>query len=334
MVVVETKNLIKDYGPIRALAGVSLTVERGAIYGLLGQNGAGKTTLIKVLLGIARGWQGDASLLGQKAGAVAVRRRVGYLPEDHRFPDYHTAWSLLNFYGELLGIPRRERRRRIPEALELVGLVGRMHTKVRTYSKGMKQRVGIAQALFHDPEVLFLDEPTDGVDPLGRKAIRGLLEHLKGQGKTIFINSHLLSEVELICDLVGILQRGEMIREGSVEGLTRRRGLFVVGLAPEQELPEDELAGKGYWVKRNGDLWELELSESQSIDPVVDLIRARGLSLRHLVEKRQSLEELFVQTVEAAEPGVDRAPSARRPPDERYRAEPQPGGEHIRERQV
>jgi ABC-2 type transport system ATP-binding protein len=332
MVVVETKHLSKNYGPIRALAGVSLRVERGEIYGLLGQNGAGKTTLIKVLLGIARGWEGEAALLGEKAGAVAVRRRVGYLPEDHRFPDYHTAWSLLNFYGELLGLGRRDRRRRIPEALELVGLRGRMHTKIRTYSKGMKQRVGIAQALFHDPEVLFLDEPTDGVDPLGRKAIRGLLEHLKARGKTIFINSHLLSEVELICDRVGILQRGEMIREGGVDELTRRRGLFVVGLAPEQVLPRDELTRQGYQVKLNGEFWELELNDSQSIDPVVDLIRARGLSLRHLVEKRQSLEDLFVQTVEAAEPGVDQAPLARRPPDERYRAEPSVGGDHIRER--
>src|SRR5262249_5155313 len=156
-------------GRIQALKGVSLRVERGEIYGLLGQNGAGKTTLIKVLLGITRGWQGDARLFDQRAGAVEVRRHVGYLPEDHRFPDYHTAWSLLHFYGELLGLPRKVRLKRIPEVLDMVGLVGRMHWKIRTYSKGMKQRVGIAQALFHDPGVIFLDEPTDGVDPVGRK---------------------------------------------------------------------------------------------------------------------------------------------------------------------
>src|SRR5262249_37044664 len=156
------------------------------------QNGAGKTTLIKVLLGITRGWQGGAELLDRPAGTTDVRRRVGYLPEDHRFPEYHSAYSLLDFYGTLLGGPRGERRRPSPAALETVGLVGRMHYKIRTYSKGMKQRVGVAQALFHDPEVIFLDEPTDGVDPIGRKAIRGLLQHLKGQGKTIFLNSHLL----------------------------------------------------------------------------------------------------------------------------------------------
>src|SRR5262249_22045406 len=155
---------------------VSLQVEKGEIYGLLGQNGAGKTTLVKVLLGMARGWEGEAELLGRPAGKPDSRKHVGYLPEDHRFPDYHTAASLLDFYGGLLGLPRRERRSRIPDVLELVGLQERMHYKVRTYSKGMKQRLGIAQALFHDPEVIFLDEPTDGVDPLGRRQIRDIMQ--------------------------------------------------------------------------------------------------------------------------------------------------------------
>jgi ABC-2 type transport system ATP-binding protein len=305
MPILETRKVSKNYGRIRALRGVSLEVERGEIYGLLGQNGAGKTTLIKVLLGITRGWEGDARVLGQPVGNVETRRRVGYLPEDHRFPEYHTAYSLLNFCGELLGVPRAERRKRIPASLELVGLLGRMHYKIRTYSKGMKQRVGIAQALFHDPELIFLDEPTDGVDPLGRKAIRGLLERLRDQGKTMFINSHLLSEVELLCDRVGILQRGEMIREGGVDELTRQRGLFVIGLGPGQALPEEELTQKGYRVKPDAPFWEVELRDGQSIDPVVDLLRARGLSLRHLVEKRQTLEDLFLKTVEAAEPGID-----------------------------
>src|SRR5204863_4264972 len=193
---------------------VSLTVERGHIFGLLGQNGAGKTTLIKILLGITRLTAGNASLLDEPAGSAAVRRRVGYLPEDHRFPDYHTGASLLDFYGALLDVPRRERARRIPEALEQVGLRGRMDYKIRTYSKGMKQRLGIAQALFHDPEVVFLDEPTDGVDPVGRREIRAIMARLKGEGKTLFLNSHLLGEVELVCDRVGILQEGELVREG------------------------------------------------------------------------------------------------------------------------
>src|SRR5262245_28552674 len=154
MPVIETRNLRKHYGRIEALRGVTLTVEPGEIFGLLGQNGAGKTTLIKVLLGIAWKTDGDAVLLGEPSGAVSVRQRIGYLPEDHRFPDYHSGWSLMNFYGKLMGLGRTQRRRRAAELLELVGLKQRMYSKVRTYSKGMKQRLGVAQAILHDPEVI------------------------------------------------------------------------------------------------------------------------------------------------------------------------------------
>lgn len=299
--VLETRDLCKRYGRVEALRGVSLRVDKGEIFGLLGQNGAGKTTLVKITLGIARGWQGDARLLGEPAGKADVRRRVGYLPEDHHFPDYHSAYSLLDFYGQLLSVPRTQRRSRIPEILGVVGLSQRMHTKIRGYSKGMKQRVGIAQALLHNPDVIFLDEPTDGVDPLGRKEIRGLLQDLKQRGVTIFLNSHLLGEVELICDRVAILQKGRLIREGDIATLTRQKGLYHVGLAPGQSLPIADLQGQGYEVIPSGEHWELHLSEEQTIDPVVDWIRARGLNLRHLVEKRQSLEDLFVQTVEKEE---------------------------------
>jgi ABC-2 type transport system ATP-binding protein len=301
------KDLVKHYGRIEALKGVSLEIERGEIFGCLGQNGAGKTTLVKILLGITRRTHGEATLLGQPAGTASVRRRVGYLPEDHHFPDYHTGASLLDFYGALLGVPRRERQRRIPGSLEMVGLKGRMHSKIRTYSKGMKQRLGIAQALMHEPDVIFLDEPTDGVDPVGRKHIRDLMQHLKAEGKTIFLNSHLLGEVELVSDRVVFLDRGEKVQEGDVATLTRQQGLFAVGLAPGEELPADELAKRGYQAARKGDLWEVTLQDGQSIDAVVELLHALGLRLRHLVEKRKTLEDLFVATVEAAEPGVDEA---------------------------
>jgi len=216
-VVVETRNLSKQYGRIEALKGVTLTVRKGEIFGLLGQNGAGKTTMVKILLGITRATMGEASLLGEPVGTPRVRRHIGYLPEDHRFPDYHTGYSLLDFYGALLEVPAADRKRRIEENLDMVGLKNRMHYKVRTYSKGMKQRLGIAQALFHEPDVIFLDEPTDGVDPLGRKQIRDLLLSLKNEGRTIFLNSHLLGEVELICDRVIILHNGEILRQGAIE---------------------------------------------------------------------------------------------------------------------
>jgi ABC-2 type transport system ATP-binding protein len=304
--VIRTENLIKHYGRIEALRGVSLTVERGQIFGLLGQNGAGKTTLVKILLGITRLTDGSARLLDEPAGAVRVRRRIGYLPEDHHFPDYHSGASLLDFYGALLEVPRTERRKRIPEVLELVGLKGRMNYKIRTYSKGMKQRLGIAQAIFHNPEVVFLDEPTDGVDPVGRREIRAIMQQLKEKGKTIFLNSHLLGEVELICDHVAILQKGELIRAGTVADLTHLQNLFILGLASGQAFPREDVQKQGYTVNPSGEMWEIRLRDGQSIDPVIDLLRSRGLSLRHLVEKRQTLEDLFVQTVEAAEPGIDR----------------------------
>jgi ABC-2 type transport system ATP-binding protein len=303
--VLETRNLVKQYGRVEALKGVSLCAEKGEIFGLLGQNGAGKTTMVKILLGITRPSFGEAWLLNEPAGTASVRKRVGYLPEDHRFPDYHTGYSLLDFYGALLEVPRAERQRRIPEMLELVGLKGRMHYKIRTYSKGMKQRLGIAQALLHDPEVVFLDEPTDGVDPVGRREIRSLMQRLKKQGKTIFLNSHLLGEVELVCDRVAILQTGEIIKAGETAVLTREHNAFIIGLAAGQEFPRADLQAKGYSVSPSGDRWEIALSDGQSIDPVVDLLRGRGLSIRHLEEKRISLEDLFIETVVAAEPGVD-----------------------------
>jgi ABC-2 type transport system ATP-binding protein len=312
--VIETKTLHKTYGPIEALKGVSIRVEPGEIYGLLGQNGAGKTTLIKILLGIVHKTGGEASLLGAPAGTVHIRQQVGYLPEDHRFPEYHTGYSLMDFYGQLYGLSRDERRRRIPEMLEVVGIRNRIDSRIRTYSKGMKQRLGIAQALFHNPRVIFLDEPTDGVDPVGRRKIRELMERLKEEGKTIFLNSHLLGEVEQVCDRVAILQKGELARQGTVADLTRQTGLFVIGLAPGQAFPTDEVSRLGFAVQPAGELVEVTLSDGQTIDPVLGLLHARGLNLRHLVEKKQSLEDVFVSMVDADEPGSDRRePGSRQP---------------------
>jgi ABC-2 type transport system ATP-binding protein len=307
--VIETVNLRKRYGPLEALKGVSLRVEKGQIYGLLGQNGAGKTTLIKILLGIVRLTDGEARLLGEPAGTVHVRRKVGYLPEDHQFPTYHTGYSLMDFYGSVYGVPADVRRAKIPEALELVGIAGRMHSKIKTYSKGMKQRLGIAQALMHEPELIILDEPTDGVDPMGRKEIRELMGRLKEKGHTIFLNSHLLGEVELICDRVAILQRGELVREGTIAELTKQKGLYRLRLADGQAFPADVVGQMGYTVREVPEqkgLIEVALADGQLIDPVVKLLADRGLNLRHLVENKQSLEDVFMKTVEGAEPGVDR----------------------------
>jgi ABC-2 type transport system ATP-binding protein len=305
--VVSTINLQKNYGDIEALRGVSIGVEAGQIFGLLGQNGAGKSTLVKILLGIVRPSDGEAFLLGSPAGTTDLRKKVGYLPEDHQFPLYHTGESLLDFYGMLYGLSRNERRRRIAEALDIVGLKKRGKSKVRTYSKGMKQRLGIAQSFFHDPEVIFLDEPTDGVDPVGRKEIRDLLVQLRGEGRTIFFNSHLLSEVEMISDRVAIMHRGELVRQGSVADLTRQEGRFVIGVAPGQPFPVEAVAKVGYQATRIGDQWEVVVGQGgDGIDKVLAALAESGVRLRHLVEKKQTLEDVFVKMVDSSETETDR----------------------------
>ena len=301
MPVVCTRDLRKQYGSIEALAGVSLSVESGMIYGLLGQNGAGKSTLVKILLGIVRKSAGEAEVFGEPAGTIAVRRRIGYLPEDHQFPGYHTAASLLDLYGQLYGLTRDERRRRAAEALDVVGLAKRKDSRIRQFSKGMKQRLGIAQAFFHDPEVIFLDEPTDGVDPVGRKEIRDLLLQLRQEGRTIFVNSHLLGEVEQISDQVAIMHQGQLIRTGRVADLTRQANRYAIGLAPGQSFPVEAIQQLGFPVVALGDRHEVEIPEGASIDTVLGALHAAGLSLRHLVETKQSLEDVFVKLVDRSD---------------------------------
>ncbi len=313
MPVIETQGLRKDYGGIEALKGVSLAVEPGQIYGLLGQNGAGKSTLVKILLGIVRKTDGDAYLLGESVGTADVRKRVGFLPEDHAFPGYHTARTVLDFYGRLYGMSKDDRRTRINEALDIVGLKKRMDTKIKSYSKGMKQRLGIAQSFFHDPEVIFLDEPTDGVDPVGRKDIRELLVQLKGEGRTVFVNSHLLGEVEMISDRVAIMHQGEVVRQGTVADLTRQADKFAIRLADGDEFPADELRQRGYTVTTDGETVEVELTDGRTIDPVLDLLSAKRLRLRHLLEMKQTLEDVFVKLIDSTEPRAKRAVRAARP---------------------
>jgi ABC-2 type transport system ATP-binding protein len=303
--VIETRDLRKRYGRVEALRGVTLSVEPGEVFGLLGQNGAGKTTLIKILLGIVKFGEGEATLFHHPAGTAEVRKKVGYLPEDHRFPEYHSAYSLLDYYGTLYGMSKDDRKRKIPELLDQVGLASRMHYKIRTYSKGMKQRTGIAQAIFHDPELIFLDEPTDGVDPVGRREIREIIEERRRKGATVFVNSHLLGEIEMMCDRVAIMQKGELIREGKVQDLTAQRGVFVIGVTEPRDFPDEELRKLGYSLRATHDQWEVTLADGQSIDPVLDLLRDKKLRVSHMVEKKQTLEDIFVSLVEAAEPGVD-----------------------------
>lgn len=297
MPVVETRALRKKYREVEALRGLDLAVEKGEIFGLLGRNGAGKTTSVKILLGLVRATDGEAHLLGEPAGNASCRRRVGYLPEGHDFPDYHTASGVLDFLGGLSEMTRTDRRRRIPELLDLVGLRDWQHVKVRKFSKGMKQRLGLAHAMLHHPDVIFLDEPTDGVDPVGRREIRDIMLRLRGEGHTIFLNSHLLGEVETVCDRVAILEQGRTVKTGRVDDLTRVGDYQVLDLAGPVAEALPEIVARWPGAQWSDGRLEAPISDPADLDRLIDLLRARGVSIRGLREKKVTLEDVFMGLV-------------------------------------
>jgi len=279
---------------VTTLQSLSLQVFQGETFGLLGPNGAGKTTLLKILLGIIRPTTGRGLLLGKPLGDRATKQHLGYLPESPYFYDYLTGWEVLQYAAGLFQIPAEVQRRRIPELLELVGMAQSAARKkqLRQYSKGMVQRIGMAQALINDPEVVFLDEPMSGLDPLGRYQIREIIRSLKAQGKTIFFNSHVLSDVEKICDRVAILARGELLCLGSIQDLLGTADLYQVkiqGGNPEvlrQWIPDLEF---------QDNLWQGHLKG----DPqdLISTLNLMGATLIGMNLARPSLEEFFVQTL-------------------------------------
>ena len=287
---------------IDALRGVSFEIGRGEVFGLLGPNGAGKTTLIKVLLGIVKKTGGEARLFGQAAGDRRGRMRVGYLPEHHRIPRHLTGNTALEYYGGLSNVPLAEIRRKRGELLEMVGLGDWGNVSVSKYSKGMQQRLGLAQTLIHEPDVLILDEPTDGVDPVGRADMREILSRQRAEGKTIFLNSHLLQEVELICDRVAILDHGLVRRVGPVSELTTRQTgqvvLTVLG---------DEAAASAALVRRPdvrfsavaGGQTQITapIEGDEDINAYTDALRAAGLTITGISRDHQTLEEAFIDIV-------------------------------------
>lgn len=307
---IETTAVCKSYRtgflnrkPFQALKNVSLAVPTGTIFGLLGPNGAGKTTLIKILLGIVRRTSGKAMVLGCAAGSMAARRQIGYLPENHRIPRHLTANTALEYYGGLSGMSRGEIRTRRPALLELVGLKGRENDRVAGYSKGMLQRLGLAQAILHRPKLVVLDEPTDGVDPVGRKEIRDVLRQLSLEGHTIFLNSHLLQEIELVCESVAILNHGELLKSGSVRELT-----CAISDAPMQfhlSGPEEQIRTTMGAFQRTilqeiqPGLLELEFCprNQSEIDLLVDALRRAQISILRMARRSQTLEEVFMAIV-------------------------------------
>lgn len=231
---IDLHDVTKVYkGRVHALQGIEMQVRRGEVFGLLGPNGAGKSTLVKIMMSVVRPTRVAGTILGQPVAHKATLARVGYLPENHRFPRYLTGRQICEFFAALAKVDRPTRKRRAAELIEVVGMSGAADRKIATYSKGMAQRIGLAQAMMNDPDLIVLDEPTDGVDPQGRKDIRDVLSRLKSQGKTVFVNSHLLSELEMVSDRVAILVGGRVARQGTIDEMTVAKQRYEIEFLPD-----------------------------------------------------------------------------------------------------
>ncbi|HJQ26563.1 MAG TPA: ABC transporter ATP-binding protein [Blastocatellia bacterium] len=304
-IVIEITGLTKDYEigllkkrRVRALDQLTLSVRRGEIFGFLGPNGAGKTTTLKLLMRLIYPTAGTARILGQPIDDVATHARIGYLPENPYFYDYLSGRELLEYTGALFGLCKAAARERATELLEMVGLDrDRADRQLRKYSKGMLQRVGIAQALVNDPEVIFMDEPMSGLDPIGRREIRDLLLALRRQGKTIFFSSHILSDVETLCDRAAIMSAGKLLRCGTVAELTMvdetALEIVAVGITAESFAPLAAAVASLRSVSPTPNGVQLLLNDEADVEPTLALIRQHGGRLLSINPKRRSLEDIF-----------------------------------------
>jgi ABC-2 type transport system ATP-binding protein len=274
-------------------------VERGEVFGFLGPNGAGKTTSIKMLLSLTRPTGGAGRLLGRPIGDHTVRSRVGFLPENFRFHDWLTAEEFLRVHGQLYGMNPATREKRIPQLLERVGLAEHATKQLRAFSKGMKQRVGLAMAMLNQPEVVFLDEPTSGLDPVGRRMVRDVIHELRTQGTTVFLNSHLLSEVEITCDRVAFVKNGVVVKQVSLKSLVD--GATTVEVRVDRVTPEliERLKSLGRDVQSDpdGDRVSLSVDSDDTLPAVARMVIEQGRLLYALTPQHVSLEDLFLQIV-------------------------------------
>jgi len=302
--IIESQNITRYFNrnKVKALQKISLSVEKGKIFGLLGPNGAGKTTFVKIILGILFPTSGSATLFEIPIQNYKARKKVGYLPENHKFPEFLTGAAFIDYCGRLSGMTSKEKRKQASdELLEKVRLTEWQKTRTKKYSKGMLQRLGIAQALLHDPDLIFLDEPTDGVDPIGRKEIRDLLIELKNQGKTIFLNSHLLSEVEMICDEVAILHKGTLVTQGSVSELTTSNQRYKIDAAIKDSTLLDQIQKKVSFVERVNNSLNIDVSSSEQLNEIIDFLRQNSILIEGISPQKQTLEESFFQVIKNSE---------------------------------
>ena len=301
---IEIDNLTKDYETgfwrkrkVRALDGLTLKVESGHIFGFLGANGAGKTTTLKLLMRLIYPTAGTARILGRDISDIAMHARIGYLPENPYFYDYLTAREFLNYCGELFGLDRAKCERRTAELLTSVNLEKKgWDRQLRKFSKGMLQRVGLAQALVNDPEIVFLDEPMSGLDPVGRREVRDLIASLRTQGKTVFMCSHILSDIEVLCDSVAILKHGRVAHAGSLEELRTRAAstVEVIATGADAETLKRELGEGGATVTSTASGLRIEVASEQEVDEVIAALRQAHGKLVSVQPTSQSLEELFL----------------------------------------
>lgn len=282
--------------PKRALLPLHLQVEEGEIFGFLGPNGAGKTTTLKMLMGLVFPSGGSARILGREWTDPEVKAQIGFLPEHPYFYDYLTAHELLNYYGQLSGVPAKDRRRRIEEVLQRVGLTDVKGVQLRKFSKGMLQRAGIAQAILHNPKLVFLDEPMSGLDPLGRREVRDLIQQLKQDGKTVFFSTHILSDAEALCDRVAIIHKGELRGLGAVEELTSSVQGKVEFIWQGTQVPAS-MKALGAQCYVSGDTVRGVLPETQQ-DAAIDALRREHLRLIAITPLRTSLEAYFVEKLQ------------------------------------
>lgn len=310
MPVVEIENLTKDFlvgfwkkRPVRALEGLSLEVQRGEIFGFLGPNGAGKSTTLKLLMHLLHPTSGHARILGEPVDSVSMRRKIGYLPENPYFYDYLTPAELLRYAGRLFGYGGQELTKKVDGLLETVGLREARATQLRKFSKGMIQRIGIAQAIINDPEIVFLDEPMSGLDPLGRMEVRRIVSSLKARGVTVFFSSHILPDVEVLCDRVAILNRGKLQQVGSLEEILKVRieghEIILSGCSPEMR---QEIERSGVEARSMGDRLQVRVNTAGQMEAVLAKVFSDRLELISINPIRPSLEEYFFQEVQKQSP--------------------------------
>ena len=310
---IELEDLTKDYSvgfwrprPYRALDRLSLSIAPGEVFGFLGPNGAGKTTTLKLLMQLIFPTSGRAEILGKPVGHVETRRRIGYLPENPYFYDYLTAEELLNYFAQLLGVPNGDRARRVSTLLDRVGLGRERRFQLRKFSKGMIQRVGIAQALLNDPKVVFLDEPMSGLDPLGRRDVRSLILDLRDQGRTVFFSSHILADAEALCSRVAVVAGGRLAASGRLTDLAefRIRGWELVAMNVSGPTLEGLRPIATRVTEISSGRYTIELPLTETPEGVVTMLAASGASIVSINPLRDTLEDFFVQQIAAVGAGA------------------------------